>query len=81
MNISRSHDEPRFSAPTSNPRRAHQRVSDRSMIEPATANLQVKPRILYSSPTGLETDAAAKWGGIQTGGQSGGGEAIEEPVK
>jgi len=30
---------------------------------------------------GLETDAAAKWGGIQAGGQSGGGEAIEEPVK
>jgi len=39
-------------SPQTDPRRAHQRVSDRSMIEPGTANLQVKPRILYSSPTG-----------------------------
>jgi Integrase core domain len=47
-------DQPRRSpgAPQNNPRRTHQRVPNRSMIESSTVNPQVKPRILYSNPTG-----------------------------
>ena len=38
-------------APQTDPGRTHQRVPDRSMIEWNTVNPQVKPKILYSSPT------------------------------
>jgi putative transposase len=34
------------------PRRTHQRVPHCSMIDTSTLNLQIKPKILYSSPTG-----------------------------
>jgi hypothetical protein len=46
------HDQPRRppGSPQTNPRRTHQRVSPRRMTEPDTTNLQVKHRILYSSP-------------------------------
>jgi hypothetical protein len=46
-------DQPRRSpgAPQTNPRRTRQRVPARGMIKPNTANPQVNPIILYSSPT------------------------------
>jgi hypothetical protein len=47
-------DQPRRppDSPQTDPQRTHQRVSPRRMTEPDATNLQVKPRILYSSPTG-----------------------------
>jgi len=46
-------DQPRRppGGPQTDPRRTHQRVPDRSMIESSIVKPQVKPRILYSSPT------------------------------
>jgi hypothetical protein len=40
-------------APQANPWRAHQRIPPHGMIELNTANVQVGPRIPYSSPTGF----------------------------